>query len=408
MGSQSSLPEKNSQDDIGSSQIAASGDNSTPRQKHQRSRDNAQDKHRTALSPAAAIASSKDESLPDMDSDGGEGEDFGTLQMFDSNASSMPYSSQAAPEAVMSSPKKKRDRKRSKNKNSDAPVSSTLNGSTADYDMPDAGEDANGAAIASSPPKKKRRHSDSADSNGRKKRKSHKSSGEDGFLRRNKDRAATPEATGEVATSQLSPSVAHGRRRSQSGDGDEPGAGEISDVEALAREAWNEHLNTQRNAASQAESTTANPADSQPAAEEQPEETPGPRRGRSTRQKKAKPTYFEQPLVDDDDKENERRNAAGELPSPSAMPQGKSRRKQPAAPKKTPKRQRQRKQKLADSMQGLDGEVAYRGSQKAFKQGKFSTEELDKIDDAIERFRLEHGYDKTHVNAVSVDIYFKK
>lgn len=404
MGSQSSLSEReNSEKDIPLSQLSEfsiPGYTATQISPDARPSSPAS-RHYPASTATGPVAPDQLElSPPTMSNDqnGSDAEDFGALEMFDSNASSMPYSSQvqAAPEAVMTSPKRKRDRKSRKNKHAHAPTSSAVNDDAADYDMPNADE----PAIGSSPPTKKRRHSNAADGAGRKKRKGHKdTTGADAFLRR-KDRETTPDSTAKAITSQLSPSIARAQRQSQSQNIEDAASDDIDGVRALAREAWIEHVNGIRTGGAHTDVTVP---DSQPVDDEG--ETSN-RKARASRQKKAKPTYFEQPLVDeDDDKENERRIAAGDMPSPSAASPKARNRKQRAAPKKTPKRQQQRKKKLAHSMNGQDDEDDVYGQtpgKKAsdYKQGKFSNEELERIDRAIESFRAEYGYEKSHVNSV--------
>ncbi|KAJ3474082.1 hypothetical protein NLG97_g10000 [Lecanicillium saksenae] len=191
-----------------------------------------------------------------------------------------------------------------------------------------------------------------------------------------------PEEQAEPAI-QSSPSAGRLRNRTESGDGAElngADADEIErDVEAVAREAWQEHINKQAAAQQDTEMT-----DAAPAAEEAPAEDVNgtPKRARSTR-KKSKPTYFDQPVTDAS------LDAFGNLPSPSAMTP-KPRRTKKAAPKKGARRQRK-----ADRERDLYGELP---PQASYTQGKFSDEELSRIAHAIESFRSENDMEQRDVN----------
>lgn len=449
------------------------------------------------------VSDGDDHQMADADAD------FGSLEMFDSNASQIPFPSPAtvaapfasvgqAPEAIMSedvmllpsSKTSKRDKKGKKKKESSHEVESSLpplddgkkkhkkskKKSTRDSEVPDsqpptdaaAAENEHGphdatdttsrlngndeAAAPSTQSKKKRKLSDSADGKRRKKRRSHgQEVGEEGgadhadaaatsagFLRRRKgtgipSESALEEDTAPESDPQKSPTVAHLRRRSQShearsrensmpaladAEGMEVDLGTEGplaaaaadgmdvdpDVETLAREAWNEHRNGQKALDS------APDAPGTPAADMEPSTT-SPRRTRSTR-KKAKPTYFEQPLVEEAvDGAGGHRDALADLPSPTAMtPKPRSRAK--AATRKTAKGRKPKREKLSQSMRGAsddeageDGKESHRTRRNrliGYTQGRFTDDELARIARAVESFRVENGATQEEVNAVSI------
>lgn len=324
--------------------------------------------------------------------------DFGALQMFDSNATQAPASSQAV-DASGASKKSRRDKKKdraelpsNKSQRRSSKYSSSLNGNV-DGEEP--------AATPNSPSRKKRKNSDSSDGKDRKKRKSQAGlPGADATAssRRRADEVyaidSIPEENADPAA-QESPSAARARRRSQSREARSregsarPNATGLEsadvddidrDVQAYAREAWQQAVGTEP------PQQDTEMADAAPAATEAADETTNtPRRARSTR-KKAKPTYFEQPVREVS------LDAFGNLPSPSAMTP-KPRRAKRAAPKKGSRRQRK-----VDRENGLYGDD-YPG--KTYTQGKFSDEELSRIAHAIESFRAENDMEQREVNEVS-------
>lgn len=309
------------------------------------------------------------------DHEASEGEaDFGALEVFDSNAA---VSSQAVEPA--SSKKSRRDKKKDKGEHSSASKaqkrarrhSSSANGH----------DDADEVAVTpASPSKKKRKNSDSSDGKDRKKRKSHAAID------------IIPEEQAEIEPPS-SPSLARSHKRGLSGAGADPNgadADEIErDVEAVAREAWQEHINKQASQQQDTDMTDAALVAAEPPADA-PTETPAdddtttPRRARSTR-KKAKPTYFDQPVTEAS------LDAFGQLPSPSAMTP-KPRRTKKAAPKKGARRQRK-----AEREQNLYGEETPRTT---FTQGKFSDDELSRVAHAIESFRAEYDMEQRDINEV--------
>jgi hypothetical protein len=180
------------------------------------------------------------------------------------------------------------------------------------------------------------------------------------------------------------------------------------DVASLAIEAFNEHMNGHANGVNHAaeyEVPTAVMEEPQaaPAAEAPMAEAPdvSPRQHRSAKSKKAKPTFFEQPVaelgVEEDDVG---KDAMWDMPSPSAAPP-KPRRAKPSA------RKAKGRQKLAHSMQGAsddeDGEAAprpRRAKAEGFVQGRFSEMELDGIRQAVEAYRDDSGKTQHEVNEV--------
>ncbi|XWW96830.1 hypothetical protein V2A60_004810 [Cordyceps javanica] len=387
--------------------LSAAPSSSSKKHRHRKRRDRDRDRDREPeyqQDPVDAdgMAAASQE-LPPLrdDYEASEGEaDFGALEVFDSNAAA---SSQAIEPP---SPKKKRRDRKERNEHNSATKaqrrarrhSSSVNGN----------DDADESVVTpASLSKKKRKNSDFSDSKDRKKRKSN---------------AAVDSIPEEQSQSQspTSPSIAHSHHSRLLDDTAGPSGVEADemdrDVEAVAREAWQEHINKQ---ASQQQDT--NVADAvlvatevpeevpeqapEGAPEQAPEEVPGeepekapesaaeeapadgqavpsPRRARSTR-KKSKPTYFDQPVTDAS------LEAFEQLPSPSSITP-KPRRMKSAAAKKGPRRQRK-----ADRLKDLFNEPAPRSS---YTQGKFSEAELSRIAHAIESFRAEYDMEQREVN----------
>ncbi|KAJ4145137.1 hypothetical protein LMH87_003996 [Akanthomyces muscarius] len=343
---------------------------SAKKHKHRKRRDR---EHQQQDQDDDAMTSASQE-LPPLhnDHEASEGEaDFGALEVFDSNAAA---SSQAVEPA--SSKKSRRDKKKdssaTKAQKRANRHSSSANGH--DYEEP--------AVTPSSPSKKKRKNSDSSDGKERKKRKSHAAID------------SIPEEQTEPALPS-SPSAARAHKRGPSGDGADLNGADVDeierDVEAVAREAWQEHISKQASQLQDTEMTDTAPVAAMAPVEipvEAQEEAPAddatttPRRARSTR-KKSKPTYFDQPVTDAS------LDAFGQLPSPSAVTP-KPRRAKKAASKKGPRRQRK-----ADREQELYGGEASRGN---YTQGKFSDEELSRLAHAIESFRAEYDMEQRDVN----------
>ncbi|KAI6780777.1 myb-like DNA-binding domain-containing protein [Emericellopsis cladophorae] len=326
-------------------------------------------------------------------------DDFGTLEVFDSNAVEAPYSSQAnavsfarnnqAPPALMSaeeppssSKKSKKDKKKKKkgSKSKHRPDDPDVEEAPAEEsahrhakrepvevgDGPAAVE-AEMTEVVTVPQTKRKRSSVDADGKSTKRPRSREpQTAEDGeFLQR--DSASGParveEAVDEdvdVSDPQGSPSVAHVRRHSQSG---QPTA--TTNVEELAREALTEHDN------GQAEGGDAEMADAD--AE--------PRKRASTR-KKAKPTFYDEP-----------QQFAQEMPSPSAAELKPRKRAKPA--KKKPE-----KPKAEVVPYGGDDEDGdfdrkqqkpRRNRMEGKTQGRFSKEEIDLLRKEWKAFAEEHG-----------------
>ncbi|KAM3527465.1 hypothetical protein MY4038_006334 [Beauveria bassiana] len=328
--------------------------------------------------------------LPPLPNDDGASDvevDFGALEVFDSNAATIPSSQAVEP---TSSKKKRRDKKRDRNELSSASKSqkrasrhsSSING----HDDAEERADVTPASLS----KKKRKNSDSSDGKERKKRKAHAAI----------DMIAEEQAQPEVPSS---PTAARSHRKGLSSnlaDADDVEAAEMErDVAAMARQAWQEHINTQASQQPDAEMTDAASIGAEVQAETQAEvptnatfeaaaEAPAdevtstPRRPPSTR-KKSKPTYFDQPFTDAS------LEAFEQLPSPSAMTP-KPRRTKKATSKKGPRRQRK-----AGREADLYSDEAPRAS---YTEGKFSEEELSRVAHALESFRVENNLEQSDVN----------
>ncbi|KAG5998587.1 hypothetical protein E4U52_007080 [Claviceps spartinae] len=260
------------------------------------------------------------------------------------------------------------------------------------------------------------------------------------FLHRNKDtRRAVPESAIDEdsrpeSDPQASPTVAHLRRHSQSRqarsressvsnqmdtDSDSGAAAGVErEAERIAREAWNEHRNeqTSRSESAHDDDDTKMP-DQYPhsplgkdaadvTAEAQPTSSPLQRRTRSAR-KKAKPSFYEQPVPEVPDDDNDKKDVYAELPSPSAMSPKPRNRKKRATKKGTRGRKPKKEKKLSQSMRGgsSDGEeddaadaAERRNRLTGYTQGRFSDAELARISRAVETFRADNDLSKSEVN----------
>ncbi|KAM3552504.1 hypothetical protein ARSEF4850_007358 [Beauveria asiatica] len=336
--------------------------------------------------------------LPPLRNDDGDSDmeaDFGALEVFDSNAATVPSSQAVEP---TSSKKKRRDKKRDRNELSSATKSQKRAGrhSSSINGLDDAEEPA--AVTPASFSKKKRKKSDSSEGKERKKRKAHAAI----------DIIAEEQTQAEVPSS---PTAARSHRRGLSSnlaDANGADADEMErDVAAMARQAWQEHINTQASQQPDAEMTDAASIGAEVQAETQAEVptnatfeapiqapfeapfeaptdevTSTPRRAPSTR-KKSKPTYFDQPFTDAS------LEAFEQLPSPSAMTP-KPRRTKKATSKKGPRRQRKA---------GREADIYSNEAPRAsYTEGKFSDEELSRIAHAIESFRAEYNLEQRDVN----------
>lgn len=387
--------------------------------------------------------------------------DFGDLEMFDSNASQLPFLTQE-PQSVKSeeptfptsSESTKRDKTKKKKKKK-SPLQTaevaTDQPTEANLDVSNGLEDATTdmyaldlTPVPSTQKKKKRKTSDSADGKRHKKRKGL----EDGdttasqqtqdetedadarntatsFLYANKNASSQPLDT-VTEDDQMSPSIALARRRSQTRSRENsvsraqvapmaPMAVDVSaqelapenasksqeaatenheedrDVENLAREAWREHVNSQSGNASKVEPGSQDPAE----AEEQPDATP---RRRSTRTKKPIPSSLTLETTETPAKKN--RRVLEELPSPSANT---------PKPRARSKRATQKPRKAAEktSDDDLENEESEKPVRRAsnlgenYTQGRFTDEEFDGINQAIETFRNEYGLTQVQVNEVN-------
>ncbi|CAM1509135.1 Fc.00g028740.m01.CDS01 [Cosmosporella sp. VM-42] len=457
-----------------------------------------------------------DAQLNDAD-DGVPDEDFGALEMFDSNATQAPYSSQMnatafnqnnkAPEAVMfedasstHSRKSKRDKKDRKKKGvsqeSASPQPSAVEEPSSRKHKKSKRKSAQSAEITGQPStqtptvehaqlptstfsttdanvvpstqsKRKRKSSDAAEGKQRKKRKSHDHAAEaesQDVVEETQDQAVA-DVIGEESAADIdpSPSAARLRRRSQSREarsressaapdlqvdamdvdtsapsaqpdpdlsvdmdlgadtygldqsnesGLTDGTDADRDVESLAREAWNEHINghshPEENGTQDSAADVPTSAQKPPTGDISYEVPPSPvhdanppssttKRTRSARAKKAKPTYFEK----SPSRELDVNNGFDELPSPSAMTPKPRKRAKKAAKKKA-----KAEPPLSQSMHGATDDEAddsdatrrRRNRMAGYTQGRFSDEELSRIARAVESFRSENDMTQPQVN----------
>ncbi|KAG6140508.1 hypothetical protein E4U38_007364 [Claviceps purpurea] len=259
------------------------------------------------------------------------------------------------------------------------------------------------------------------------------------FLHRNKDaRRAVPESAIDEdnrpeSDPQASPTVAHLRRHSQSRqarsressvshqmDTDAvsgAAAGVEKEAERIAREAWDEHRSEQTSRSEDAheDDDTEMPdqyphsplgKDAADVTAEAQTSSPLQRRTRSAR-KKAKPSYYEQPVPEVPDDDNDKEDVYAELPSPSAMSPKPRNRKKRATKKETRGRKPKKEKKLSQRMRGgsVDGEeddeadaAERRNRLTGYTQGRFSDAELARISRAVETFRADNDLSKSEVN----------
>ncbi|KAG6078192.1 hypothetical protein E4U33_000853 [Claviceps sp. LM78 group G4] len=255
------------------------------------------------------------------------------------------------------------------------------------------------------------------------------------FLHRNKDaRRPVPESTIDEdnrpeSDPQASPTVAHLRRHSQSRqvrsressvsrqmDTDAASgaaAGVEREAERIAREAWDEHRSEQT---SRSESAHNNDDTKMP--DKYPHSPLGkgaadvtaeaqPSRRRSAR-KKAKPSFYEQPVSEVPDDENDKEDVYAELPSPSAMSPKPRNRKKRATKREARGRKPKKEKKPSQSMRSgsvdeeeedaADAAAERRNRLTGYTQGRFSDAELARISRAVETFRADNDLSKSEVN----------
>ncbi|SPJ86839.1 uncharacterized protein FTOL_11864 [Fusarium torulosum] len=528
MGSQSNRPDKQNNND------RAGDHGQDDEQQHENEHQN---EHSNELNQSLEVAHDKmdteDQSIDDIggfdnyehdaqvgSEDGGQDQDFGALEMFDSNATQAPYSSEAnnasfddkAPEALMSeeapssqSRKNKRDRKERKRKSINDSASPQLltdedssrksrkskKKPTLPVEIPDSLiENTTSNMYQSQPPeipaadfddeapatqsKRKRKPSDSADGKQRKKRRSRdqgtesetqdvvpgtqegdqaapsqeldtRSSQAASFLRtRNASQpgaiydAVSDETPNSPSAARLEVRDARSREGSAAPDvmdmdeptmeddqGGETGRtgffsingsenSEHQDVERMAREAWNEHVNGQPQANTQ---ESAHPEEMEvdiPTSAQRPQTThdvydvpgspiqsPNPpsasaKKMRSAKAKKAKPTFFDKSPSPEQD---------GPLPSPSAMtPMPRKRAKKASSRRKSEANRALSSQNVqdGDDDDAEDGNAAVgrRNRMAGYTQGRFNDVELGRIAQAVESYRVEHSMDQHELNAM--------
>lgn len=365
---------------------------------------------------------------------GGMDQDFGSLELFDSNHTDAPFSSQAnsaavdssnqAPTAVMSAetpqPKRsKRDKKKKHQKDSAPATPSEPQPENEGSNSVEQGDDTTRGA---SPGAKRKLSSPHAPEGKRQKKNragSKKSSrDEPAEATIDEDAGNGPEQEGNEESSNT-----NGEKNGaeQTTRGNEVYDIENMDVENLAKEAWNEHVNgnvrRSRNAAANdkpaepedvemedtAENAEANGTSNDKDVEDPdnaPQDAePTPNVRKSARGKKAKPTYFEQPAQDANEDQDQ---AYDDLPSPSAMTP-KPRRRAKAATRKSQPRKRAPPSGDDVEMEGEDDEDAPRGRRNrmaGFTQGRFTDDELSRISRAVEAFREENDLPQAEVNEV--------
>ncbi|KAF4986618.1 hypothetical protein FGRMN_10754 [Fusarium graminum] len=452
--------------------------------------------------------------------DGGQDQDFGALEMFDSNATQAPYSSEVnnasfddkAPEALMleeatssQSRKNNRDRKERKRKSINGSASPQLptdedsrksrkakKKSALPVEIPDSLiENATSNLYQSQPPeipavdfydetpatqtKRKRKTSDSTDGKQRKKRRPRdeeiEAESQDVVPGTQEDDQAAPsqelntrdpQAASFLRTRNASqpgaiydtvpndtpnsPSAARlevrdARSREGSAAPDEmdvdeptaqenqgeevgrtgffpingPGNSEHNEVERVAREAWNEHVNGQTHANTQ--DSSAHPEEMEvdiPTSAQRPQtthdvydvpgspvQTPNPpsasaKKTRSAKAKKAKPTFFDKSPSPEQD---------GPLPSPSAMtPMPRKHAKKASSRRKSEANRALSSQNVQDGVDDEDEDgnaaVGRRNRMAGYTQGRFTDEELSRIAQAVESYRVEHNMDQQELNAM--------
>lgn len=359
--------------------------------------------------------------------DGNMDADFGALEMFDSNAAAAddapPPSSSVADGAEGG--RKHRKKKDKKKKAKDVPYEEgehrrakrrhapEADAAVAHEDDEPAEEEQEETAETNGGEKRKRRSSDggAAAEEGKRRKKKRKAVAAaeeeepvhegDEFLHKDHPphAAVAEEDSGddEFASAQGSPSAAHARRLSQVHDEQErEKALSNMDVENLAREAFNEHMNGSNN------NNGAPDVEMQDAAgaAEQEEAEAESRPKRSTR-KKAKPSFFEQPQ---DEEEYPEEGLEGDLPSPSALTP-KPRKRTKAATKKTARRRNGDDDDEAEAkgpfdINDIDQPSGRRNRMEGFTKGRFTDEELAAITKQVQAFAQEHELSQHEVNEV--------
>lgn len=271
------------------------------------------------------------------------------------------------------------------------------------------------AASAKKRSKKRRAGGDSVDP------ETGEASATGGFLHKHEGADVTAIADEDVdadgSDPQGSPTIGHLRRQSHSEEHFATPDGLMQDVTneqaqviaggdaigELAREAWQEHLQTQENARNEdaemadadedltAEHTYATP----PEHEVQADPSPSGARPKRSKAKKAKPTFYENPPDEPEDDDD----AYADLPSPSAMTPKRRSRVKPAARKGGARR---RNASPGDD-DGDHGRSVKRNKTDGYVQGRFTDNELQLITRAVEAFRDENNLSQREVNEVCTE-----
>ncbi|KAK1248631.1 hypothetical protein MKX08_006851 [Trichoderma sp. CBMAI-0020] len=422
--------------------------------------------HTLAAAMAAEIDNEPIEEMGGVDDYEHEGDDtgvdidFGDLEMFDSNASQLPFLTQE-PQSVKSeepvfptsseSTKRDKTKKKKKKKKSLLQTAEVAGDqpTEADFDVPNGLEDATTdmdaldlTPVPSTQKKKKRKTSDSADGKRHKKRKGledgdttasqqTQEESEDAdarntatsFLYADKN-ASSQLLDAAIEDDQMSPSIALARRRSQTRSRENsvsrapvapmaPMAIDISAPEKVSKsqEATTENQKEDRDVEDLAREawrehvnsqngiasvTSKTEPGSQDPAEADEQPDATPRR-RSARTKKAKPTSLSQALETIETPAKKNRRVLEELPSPSANTP-----KPRARPKRATQKPRKATEKTSDD--DLENEESEKPVRRAsnlgenYTQGRFTDAEFDGINQAIESFRNEYGLTQVQVN----------
>ncbi|CAG9991516.1 unnamed protein product [Clonostachys byssicola] len=349
-------------------------------------------------------------------------QDFGSLEIFDSNQTDAPFSSQAnnvafenntqVPTAVMSAEAPSSPKSRRSKRGTHADASS----SRRDQTDPATDRASPGSDKASWRSKRKLASPDAP--RGKRQKKNGLAGAKETDQSHSTD-AVSPDAEQSNPSEAAKPSgqSATGKSANERGPIGAEYDIENLDVENLAKEAWNEHINGNARRELVAASEKAQAAENdvemadagangaehsepQPEASgDQPQKSdPTPRTRHSTRGKKAKPTYFEQP-VQDAPNENEDEDA-GDLPSPSAATPKPRKRAKAAAKKvnrpkpKAPSPASEEEEDVSDD----DAPRPRRNRMAGFKQGRFTEDELSLISRAVEAFGRENDLSQPQVN----------
>lgn len=461
----SSAPESTPSQTTSSPQLPAARREESP---SAQDNDHEAEGHTPAAAMAAVIDNEPIEEMGGADDFDHEGDDagvdidFGDLEMFDSNASQLPFLTQE-PQSVKSeepvfpasSESTKRDKTKKKKKKKSPLQTAEVAGdqpTEANLDVPNGLEDATTdmyaldlTPVPSTQKKKKRKTADSADGKRHKKRKglddgdttaSQQTQDEDAdtrntatsFLFADKNASSQP-LDAVTEDDQMSPSIALARRRSQTRSRENsvsraqvapmaPMAVDIPAQESTpegaskSQEAATENHEEDRDVEDLAREAWREHVNSQSGnASAASKVEPGPQnhaeaeeqpdatpRRRSTRTKKPVPSSLAQETTETPAKKN--RRVLEELPSPSAnTPKPRAR-----STRATQKPRKAARKTSNDDVENEESEKTVRRASNLgenFTQGRFTDAEFDGINQAIETFRNEYGLTQVQVNEVN-------